>query len=242
VDLVIDSDPKREGQPNRLPLRGVVHQGDGTHVLSIRRNWREEDPFRVKRQHFVQYNYVPGLRRLRLRPVPPDRWLRQGRDLDPAPVGRRGHAVEPAGRPEVPGLRIKGDDTPIAPGEFRDVDVGWGTIRDNILPLPYKEPSAVLAALLDKIIDDARRFAATADLQVSDMSAQAPVGTTLALIERQLKVLTAVQARVHDSLKKELKLLKEIIRDYTPDEYTYDPATGVKSAKKRTTTASKSSR
>jgi hypothetical protein len=121
------------------------------------------------------------------------------------------------------GLRIKGDDTPIAPGEFRDVDVGSGTIRDNILPLPYKEPSQVLMALLSSIVEEGRRFAATADMKVSDMGANAPVGSTLALLERQLKVMTAVQARVHFTLKQELQLLAAIIRDYTDDEYTYEP-------------------
>jgi hypothetical protein len=130
------------------------------------------------------------------------------------------------------GLRIKGDDTPIAPGEFRDVDVGSGTIRDNILPLPYKEPSAVLAGLMDKIIEEGRRFAATSDMQVSDMSANAPVGTTLALLERQLKVLSAVQARVHYSLRQELKLLAGIIRDYTDEDYNYEPEHGPVQAKK----------
>ncbi len=129
------------------------------------------------------------------------------------------------------GLRIKGDDTPIAPGEFRDVDVGSGTIRDNILPLPYKEPSATLFNLMQTIVDEGRRFAATADMKVSDMSAQAPVGTTLALLERQLKVMTAVQARVHFALKQEFKLLKNIIRDYAPTEYEYDPASGDRMAK-----------
>jgi len=129
------------------------------------------------------------------------------------------------------GLRIKGGDTPIAPGEFRDVDVGSGSIRDNILPLPYKAPSTVLYQLLGNIVEEGRRFAATADMKVSDMSAQAPVGTTLAILERQLKVLSAVQARTHYSLKQELKLLKGLIRDYTPDEYTYDPEYGTKRAK-----------
>jgi hypothetical protein len=130
------------------------------------------------------------------------------------------------------GLRIKGDDTPIAPGEFRDVDVGSGTIRDNILPLPYKEPSATLFNLMQTIVDEGRRFAATADMKVSDMSAQAPVGTTLALLERQLKVMTAVQARVHFALKQEFKLLKNIIRDYTDPDYTYTPEYGTRKAKK----------
>jgi hypothetical protein len=129
------------------------------------------------------------------------------------------------------GLRIKGDDTPIAPGEFRDVDVASGNIRDSILPLPYKEPSQVLYSLLGNIVEEGRRFAATADMKVSDMSAQAPVGTTLALLERQLKILTAVQARTHFSLKQEFKLLKSIIRDYTDPDYTYDPEYGTKRAK-----------
>jgi hypothetical protein len=130
------------------------------------------------------------------------------------------------------GLRIKGDDTPIAPGEWRDVDVASGNIRDSILPLPYKEPSQVLYTLLQNIVEEGRRFAATADMKISDMSGQAPVGTTLALLERQLKVMTAVQARVHFALKQELKLLKNIIRDYTDPDYQYDPEYGTRKAKK----------
>ena len=130
------------------------------------------------------------------------------------------------------GLRVKGDDTPIAPGEFRDVDVPSGSIRDNIVPLPYKEPSMVLAGLLDKIIEEGRRFASAADLNISDMSAQAPVGTTLAILERTLKVMSAVQARIHYSFKKELCLLRDIIRDYTPEEYSYEPIEGSRRAKK----------
>jgi hypothetical protein len=130
------------------------------------------------------------------------------------------------------GLRVKGDDTPIAPGEFRDVDVPSGAMRDNIMPLPYKEPSQVLALLMDRIIEEGRRFANTADLNLSDMSANAPVGTTLAILERTLKVMSAVQARIHYSLKQELKLLKVIIADYTPDEYTYEPVEGSRLAKK----------
>ena len=130
------------------------------------------------------------------------------------------------------GLRVKGDDTPIAPGEFRDVDVPSGTMRDNIMPLPYKEPSMVLAGLLDKIIEEGRRFASAADLQISDMSSQAPVGTTLAILERTLKVMSAVQARVHYSFKEELQLLRDIIRDYTPETYSYEPVDGTPRAKK----------
>ena len=130
------------------------------------------------------------------------------------------------------GLRIRGDDTPIAPGEFRDVDVPSGTMRDNILPLPYKEPSVVLAQLLDKVIQEGRAFASVSDMKVSDMSANAPVGTTLAILERTLKVMSAVQARIHYSMKREFKLLKKIIADYTPEDYNYVPVEGSPRAKK----------
>jgi hypothetical protein len=130
------------------------------------------------------------------------------------------------------GLRVKGDDTPIAPGEFRDVDVPSGTIRDNLLPLPYKEPSQTLMALLNQIVEEGRRFANAADLQVSDMSGQAPVGTTLAILERTLKIITAVQARIHYSMKQELGLLKRIIAAYAPDKYSYDPEEGSRKARK----------
>jgi hypothetical protein len=130
------------------------------------------------------------------------------------------------------GLRLKGDDTPISPGEFRDVDVPSGAIKDNLMTLPYKEPSQVLAQLMNQIIEEGRRFASAADMKVSDMSAQAPVGTTLAILERTLKVMSAVQARIHYSFKEELKLLRDIIRDYTPDTYTYEPVEGSPRAKK----------
>ena len=130
------------------------------------------------------------------------------------------------------GLRVKGDDTPIAPGEFRDVDVPSGTMKDNIMTLPYKEPSQVLAGLLDKIIQEGRSFASASDMQVSDMSANAPVGTTLAILERTLKVMSAVQARIHYSMKQEFRLLKRIIADYTPEEYNYEPVEGSPRAKK----------
>jgi hypothetical protein len=129
------------------------------------------------------------------------------------------------------GLRIKGDDTPIAPGEWRDVDVPSGAVRDNILPLPYKEPSQVLNQLMNQIIEEGRRFASAADMKVSDMSANSPVGTTLAILERTLKVMSAVQARIYYAMKQEFKLLKGIIRDYTPEEYSYDPEVGDRRAK-----------
>jgi hypothetical protein len=130
------------------------------------------------------------------------------------------------------GLRIKGDDTPISPAEFRDVDVPSGTIRDNILPLPYKEPSQVLNSLMNQIVEEGRRFASAADLKVSDMSSQSPVGTTLAILERTLKVMSAVQSRIHYAMKQEFRLLKTIIKDYTPADYSYEPATGTRNAKR----------
>lgn len=200
-------------------------------VLAIRRNWREDDTLKLKRMHFVHYQYIPGfgaygfglfhlIGGFAKSATSLIRQLVDAGTLSNLPGGLKSR-----------GLRIKGDDTPIAPGEFRDVDVGSGVIRDNILPLPYKEPSAVLYQLLGNIVDEGRRFAATADLKVSDMSAQTPVGTTLALLERQLKVLTAVQARTHYTLKQELKLLKDIIRDNTDPDYEYQPEYGTPRAK-----------
>jgi hypothetical protein len=201
-------------------------------VLAVRRNWEEADSLKLKRQHFVHYQYIPGfgaygfglfhlIGGFAKSATSIMRQLVDAGTLSNLPGGLKSR-----------GLRIKGDDTPISPGEFRDVDVGSGTIRDNILPLPYKEPSQVLYTLLGNIVDEGRRFAATADLKVSDMSGQAPVGTTLALLERQLKVMTAVQARVHYAFKQELKLLANIIEDYTEDDYTYQPETGGPQAKK----------
>ena len=130
------------------------------------------------------------------------------------------------------GLRVKGDDTPIAPGEFRDVDVPSGAMKDNIMPLPYKEPSQTLMALLNQIVEEGRRFASSGDLKASDMSSQAPVGTTLAILERTLKVMSAIQARIHYSMKQEFKLLKKIIADYAPEDYSYQPTSGSRKARK----------
>ena len=212
------------GEATGIALPYVVTLIKGTNtILSIRRNWNEDDPLKLKRQHFVHYQYVPGFGAYGFglfhliggyakSATSLIRQLIDAGTLSNLPGGLKSR-----------GLRIKGDDTPIAPGEWRDVDVGSGTIQQNILPLPYKEPSAVLAGLMDKIVEEGRRFAATADTNVSDMSANAPVGSTLALLERQLKVLTAVQARVHFALKQELGLLKDIIRDYTDEDYEYEP-------------------
>jgi len=200
-------------------------------VLSIRRNWKENDKNRLKRQHFVHYQYIPGfgaygfglfhlIGGFAKSATSIMRQLVDAGTLSNLPGGLKSR-----------GLRIKGDDTPIAPGEFRDVDIASGPLRDNILPLPYKEPSAVLAGLLDKIVEEGRRFAATADMNISDMSSQAPVGTTLALLERQLKVMSAVQARMHYAFKQELKLLAALIKEDTPIDYDYEPEYGSKTAK-----------
>ena len=234
VDLDLKGfEDEEDGEETGIMLPYVVTLIKGTNdVLSIRRNWKEDDDLRLKRQHFVHYQYIPGfgaygfglfhlIGGFAKSATSLMRQLVDAGTLSNLPGGLKSR-----------GLRIKGDDTPIAPGEFRDVDVGSGTIRDNILPLPYKEPSNVLYTLLQNIVDEGRRFAATADMKVSDMSAQAPVGTTLALLERQLKVMSAVQARVHYALKQELGLLKEIIRDYTDPDYTYDPEYGNRKAKK----------
>lgn len=204
---------------------------DGT-VLAVRRNWEPDDEYRRKRDHFVHYQYIPGFGAYGFGLFHLIGGFAQSATSLMRQLVDAGTLANLPGGLKSRGLRIKGDDTPISPGEFRDVDVGSGTIRDNILPLPYKEPSATLFNLLTAIVEEGRRFAATADMKVSDMSAQAPVGTTLALLERQLKVMTAVQARVHFSLKQELKLIAAIIRDYTDDEYAYEPDTGTPRAKR----------
>jgi len=200
-------------------------------VLSIYRNWKEGDELMLKRQHFVQYDYVPGFGAYGFGFIHLiGGYARAGTSLIRQLIDAGTLSNLPGGL-KSRGLRVKGDDTPIAPGEFRDVDVPSGSIKDNIMALPYKEPSQVLAGLLDKITDEGRRLGSVADMNVSDMSANAPVGTTLALLERQLKTMSAVQARVHYSMKQEFKILKEIIRDNTPKDYQYDPATSNKKAK-----------
>jgi hypothetical protein len=201
----------------------ITYERGTKEVLAIRRNWREEDEYKLKRQHFAQYNYIPGFGVYGMGLVHIiGGYARAGTSIIRQLVDAGTLSNLPGGL-KTRGARIKGDDTPIAPGEFRDVDVPSGAIRDNIMSLPYKEPSQVLAGLLDKITGEARRLGSIADMQVSDMSANAPVGTTLALLERQLKTMGAVQARVHYAMRQEFKLLKEIIRDYTPEEYSYTP-------------------
>ena len=201
-------------------------------VLSIYRNWEEDDARRLKRDHLVQYNYVPGFGAYGLGFIHLiGGYARAGTSLIRQLVDAGTLSNLPGGL-KTRGLRIKGDDTPIAPGEFRDVDIASGTVRDNIMALPYKEPSQVLAALLDRITDEGRRLGSIADMKISDMSANSPVGTTLAILERQLKTMSAVQARVHFSMRQEFKLLRRIIRDNAPEEYAFDPERGDRKARK----------
>ena len=233
LDLPGFEDKNDDGEPTGVALPYVVTIEKGTqNVLAIRRNYQPDDKTKQKRQHFVHYGYIPGFGFYCFGLVHLiGAYAKSGTSILRQLVDAGTLANLPGGF-KTRGLRVKGDDTPIAPGEFRDVDVPSGAMRDNIMPLPYKEPSQVLALLMDRIIEEGRRFANTADLNLSDMSANAPVGTTLAILERTLKVMSAVQARIHYSLKQELKLLKVIIADYTPDEYTYEPVEGSRLAKK----------
>jgi hypothetical protein len=213
-----------------LPYVVTIEKATGE-VLSIRRNWRPEDDTHQKRQHFVHYPYIPGFGFYAFGLIHLiGAFAKSGTSILRQLVDAGTLSNLPGGF-KTRGLRSKGDDTPIAPGEFRDMDVPSGTMRDNIMPLPYKEPSQVLASLMNQIIEDGRRFAGTVDLNTSDMSAQAPVGTTLAILERQLKTMSAIQARIHYAMRQEFKLLKEIIRDFTPPSYPYEPESGDRAIK-----------
>jgi len=224
-EVHIDYDLPGYEDEDGIALPYVITYERGTNkVLAIRRNWNEDDKRRLKRQHFVQYTYIPGFGVYGMGLIHLiGGYARAGTSLIRQLVDAGTLSNLPGGL-KSRGLRVKGDDTPIGPGEWRDVDVPSGSIRDNIMPLPYKEPSQVLASLLDRITDEGRRLGAISDMNISDMSANAPVGTTLALLERTLKTMSAVQARVHYSMKQEFKLLAEIIREYTPDTYDYTPA------------------
>ena len=220
-------------EPTGIALPYVVTLEKGSNeILAIRRNWEPDDDTYQKRQHFVHYGYVPGFGFYYFGLIHlVGAFAKSGTSLIRQLVDAGTLSNLPGGF-KARGLRVKGDDTPIAPGEWRDVDVPSGVIKDNLLPLPYKEPSQTLYQLFNTIIEEGRRFANTADLQISDMSAQAPVGTTLAILERTLKTMSAVQARIHYSMKQELGLLKEIIAAYTPDEYSYEPEEGNRRAKR----------
>jgi chaperonin GroES len=233
LDLVGHEHRDEDGELTGIALPYVLTLEKGSNtVLAIRRNWDPEDETYKKRQHFVHYGYVPGFGFYYFGLIHlVGAFAKSGTSIIRQLVDAGTLANLPGGF-KARGLRVKGDDTPIAPGEFRDVDVPSGSIKDNLMALPYKEPSQTLFQLFGTIIEEGRRFANTADLQISDMSSQAPVGTTLAILERTLKTMSAVQARVHYSMKQELGLLKEIIAAYTPDEYSYEPIEGHRRAKK----------
>jgi hypothetical protein len=222
LDLPGFEDSDKQG-PTGIALPYIVTIDKGTSkILAIRRNWYDDDPLKLKRMHYTHYIYIPGFGFYGFGLIHlVGGFAKSGTSLIRQLVDAGTLSNLPGGL-KSRGLRVKGDDTPISPGEFRDVDVPSGSIRDNILPLPYKEPSQVLYQLLGTIVEEGRRFAATADMQISDLSANTPVGTTLAVLERTLKVMSAVQARLHYSMRQEFKLLAAIIRDYLPSEYNYD--------------------
>jgi len=227
AEIQIDWNLKGYEHEDEIALPYIIAIDRGTNkVLAIYRNYEEDDETYTKRQHLVQYDYVPGFGAYGMGLIHIiGGYARAGTSLIRQLIDAGTLSNLPGGM-KSRGLRVKGDDTPIAPGEFRDVDVPSGSIKDNIMMLPYKEPSQVLAMLLNQITEEGRRLGSIADMKVSDMSAQAPVGTTLALLERQLKIMGAVQARVHNSMKEEFKLLKNIIRDHAPASYDYDPVAG----------------
>jgi hypothetical protein len=228
VNLDLENGDSEDGIA--LPYIVTIEKGTGT-ILAIRRNWNPEDKKQLKRQHFVHYGYIPGFGFYCFGLIHLIGAFAKSGTMILRQLVDAGTLSNLPGGMKSRGLRIKGDDTPIAPGEWRDVDVPSGAIRDNILPLPYKEPSQVLNQLMNQIIEEGRRFASAADMKVSDMSANSPVGTTLAILERTLKVMSAVQARIHYAMKQEFKLLAGIIRDYTPEEYSYEPEIGDRRAK-----------
>ena len=233
LDLKGFEDKDKHGEETGIMLPYVVTVEKGTRkILAIRRNWYEDDTLHLKRQHFVHYQYIPGFGFYGYGLIHLIGGYAKSATMLIRQLVDAGTLSNLPGGLKSRGLRIKGDDTPIAPGEFRDVDVPSGSIRDNILPLPYKEPSQVLMALFNQIVSEGRAFASSGDMNVSDMSANAPVGTTLALLERTLKVMSAVQARLHFAMKIEFKLLKVIIADYTPEDYDYTPVDAGRAAKK----------
>lgn len=233
LDLIGFEHTDKKGRETGIALPYVVTiEKTSRTILAIRRNWYEDDILHTKRQHFVHYQYIPGFGFYGYGLIHLIGGYAKSATMLIRQLVDAGTLSNLPGGLKSRGLRIKGDDTPIQPGEFRDVDVPSGSIRDNILPLPYKEPSQVLMGLFQQIVQEGRAFASSGDMNVSDMSSQAPVGTTLALLERTLKVMTAVQARLHYAMKQEFKLLKVIIADYTPEEYDYEPEDAGRKAKK----------
>ncbi len=233
LDLPGFEDEDKKGKPTGIALPYVVtiEKATGT-VLAVRRNWYEDDELKTKRQHFVHYQYIPGFGFYGYGLIHLIGGYAKSATMIIRQLVDAGTLSNLPGGMKSRGLRIKNDDTPISPGEFRDVDVPSGSIRDNILPLPYKEPSQVLYTLFQNIVQEGRAFASSGDMNVSDMSANAPVGTTLAILERMLKVMGAVQARMHYTMRQEFKLLKGIIADYAPEEYAYEPEEGSRLARR----------
>jgi hypothetical protein len=231
-----EKDPEADSEETEmggiaLPYVVTIEKNTQT-VLAIYRNWQPDDEKRLKREHFVHYPYIPGFGFYAFGLVHLlGSFAKSGTSLIRQLVDAGTLSNLPGGF-KTRGMRIKGDDTPISPGEWRDTDVASGSLKENILPLPYKEPSQVLFALMQNIVEEGRKFASTTDLKISDMSSQSPVGTTLAILERTLKVMSSVHSRVHYAMKRELRLLAAIIRDFTPDEYSYEPEEGGKKAKK----------
>jgi len=232
IDLPGYEDVDDDGEPTGIALPYVVTIEKSTQtILAIRRNWEPDDKRKQKRNHFVHYGYIPGFGFYCFGLIHlVGAFAKSGTSILRQLVDAGTLSNLPGGL-KARGMRIKGDDTPIAPGEFRDVDIPSGAVKDNIMMLPYKEPSAVLASLMNQIIEDGRRFASAADMKVSDMSANSPVGTTLAVLERTLKVMSAVQARIHYAMHEEFRLLKDIVRDFAPEEYSYEPDVGNRKAK-----------
>ncbi len=227
LEMHVDFDLPGQEDPDgvALPYVITIDKGSAT-ILSIYRNWAEDDSHRIKKQHFVHYGYVPGIGFYNLGLIHMIGGLAKSATSLLRQLVDAGTLSNLPGGLKTRGLRIKGDDTPIMPGEFRDVDVPGGVIRDNITFLPYKEPSSVLYQLLGNIVEEGRRFASMADLKVADMNQDAPVGTTLAIMERAMKVQSAIQARIHASLKQEFKILAQIIHDYTDPDYPYETDEG----------------
>jgi len=227
LEIHVDYDLPGFEDPDGIALPYVITIDKGSsEILSIYRNWNEFDPSRKKIEHFVDYGYVPGIGFYNLGLIHMIGGLAKSATSLLRQLVDAGTLSNLPGGLKTRGLRIKGDDTPIMPGEFRDVDVPGGVIRDNITFLPYKEPSSVLYNLLGTIVEEGRRFASMADLKIDDMRQDAPVGTTLAILERAMKVQSAIQARIHASLKKEFKILARIIRDYTDPAYPYETEGG----------------
>jgi hypothetical protein len=222
LEMCVDLDLPGFEDEDGLELPYVVTiEKSSREVLAIRRNWKEGDTTFAKRQYFVHYQYLPGLGFYGTGLIHLIGGIAKSATSILRQLVDAGTLSNLPGGLKARGLRIKGDDNPIMPGEFRDVDVASGSIRDSITFLPYKEPSSVLYQLLGNLVDEGRRIGSIAEMDVGNSNPEAPVGTTLALLERSMKVMSAVQARVHQSLSREFQLIADVIREYMPPEYEY---------------------